>query len=157
MKLSLGYPTREQEETIVEAFLFKKEWKQVESIVTAEEIVEMQEEVRQIYVHKDLIDFVLKVVAETRNSEKLILGASPRAVLALLRGAQASAYCDARQYVIPDDVIKVLFPILCHRLILTSDAKMNQLTPEKILSEIRNRVVLPVLSEEVLSEKTVGK
>lgn len=157
MKLSLGYPTKDQEETIVEAFLHNQKWKQVESIVTAEEIVKMQEEVKQIYVHKDLIDFILKVVAETRSSEQLILGASPRAVLALLRGAQASAYSEARQYVIPDDVLKVLFPILCHRLILTSDAKMNQLTPEKILSEIRSRVVLPVLSEDALSEKVESK
>lgn len=157
MKLSLGYPTREQEETIVEAFLFNQKWKQVESIVTAKEIVAMQEEVREVYVHKDLINFILKVVAETRNSEHLILGASPRAVLALIRGAQASAYLESRHYIIPDDVLKVLFPILCHRLILTSDAKMNQLTPEKILAEIRSRVALPVLSVDVLSEQAGRK
>ena len=153
MKLSLGYPTSEQEETIVEAFLFNQKWKQVERIVTAKEIVAMQEEVREVYVHKDLINFILKVVAETRISEHLILGASPRAVLALIRGAQASAYLESRHYIIPDDVLKVLFPILCHRLILTSDAKMNQLTPEKILAEIRSRVALPVLSVDVLSEQ----
>lgn len=148
MKLSLGYPTKEQEEAMVEAFLFNQNWKKVECVVSAKEILSMQEAVKKVYVHKDLIDFILKVVAETRNSEQLILGASPRAVLALVRGAQASAYCDARSYVIPDDVLKVLFPILCHRLIPTSDAKMNQLTPEKILAEIRSRVVLPVLSKE---------
>ena len=157
MKLSLGYPAKEEEEKMVEAFLFRRDWKEVESIVTADEIKSMQEEVKHIYIHKDLIDFILNVVGETRNSEHLLLGASPRAVLALLRGAQASAYSEARSYVIPDDVLKVLYPVICHRLILTADARMNQLTPEKILSEIRSRIVLPVLSQDVLLEGTVVK
>lgn len=150
LKLSLGYPNRSEEERIVEEFLHNREWKTVESVVDGEEILRMQEEVKQVQVHPDLISFILNLVEKTRESEYLVLGASPRAVLALIRGAQASAYVEGREYVIPDDVTKVLYPILCHRLILTADAKMNQMTPEKVISEIRRTVVLPVLSSDAL-------
>lgn len=150
LKLSLGYPNREEEERIVEEFLHNREWKSVESIVDGEEILRMQEEVKQVRIHPDLISFLLTLAEKTRESEYLVLGASPRAVLALIRGAQASAYVEGREYVIPDDVIKVLNPILCHRLILTTDARMNQMTPEKVISEIRRTVVLPVLSSDAL-------
>ncbi len=145
LKLSLGYPSREEEEQIVEQFLHNAEWKKIKSQVAAKEILRMQEEVEKVFVHPDLISFVLEMAEKTREHRELRLGASPRAVLALIRGAQASAYVENREYVIPDDVIKVLYPVLSHRLLLTAEARMNQKTPEKILAEIRSRVVLPVL------------
>ncbi len=145
LKLSLGYPSREEEEQIVEQFLHNAEWKKIKSQVDAKEILRMQEEVEKVFVHPDLISFVLEMAEKTREHRELRLGASPRAVLALIRGAQASAYVENREYVIPDDVIKVLYPVLSHRLLLTAEARMNQKTPEKILAEIRSRVVLPVL------------
>ena len=145
LKLSLGYPSREEEEQIVEQFLHNAEWKKIKSQVAAKEILRMQEEVEKVFVHPDLISFVLEMAEKTREHRELRLGASPRAVLALIRGAQASAYVENREYVIPDDVVKVLYPVLSHRLLLTAEARMNQKTPEKILAEIRSRVVLPVL------------
>lgn len=146
LKLSLGYPSREEEEQIVEQFLHNAEWKKIKSQVSAKEILRMQEEVEKVFVHPDLISFVLEMAEKTREHRELRLGASPRAVLALIRGAQASAYVENRGYVIPDDVVKVLYPILSHRLLLTAEARMNQKTPEKILAEIRSRVALPVLA-----------
>lgn len=145
LKLSLGYPSRKEEEQIVEQFLHNAEWKKIKSQVAAKEILRMQEEVEKVFVHPDLISFVLEMAEKTREHRELRLGASPRAVLALIRGAQASAYVENREYVIPDDVVKVLYPVLSHRLLLTAEARMNQKTPEKILAEIRSRVVLPVL------------
>lgn len=146
LKLSLGYPSRREEEQIVEQFLHNAEWKKTKSLVAAGEILRMQEEVEKVFVHQDLIAFVLELAEKTREHRELRLGASPRAVLALIRGAQASAYVENRGYVIPDDVVKVLYPILGHRLLLTAEARMNQKTPEKILAEIRSKVVLPVLA-----------
>ena len=145
LKLSLGYPARKEEEQIIEQFLHNAEWKKTKSLVSAGEILKMQQEVEKIYVHPDLISFILELAGRTREHRELRLGASPRAVLALIRGAQASAYVESREYVLPDDVVKVLYPILSHRLLLTAEARMNQKTPEKIISEIRSKVVLPVL------------
>ncbi len=153
LKLSLGYPSREDEEMIVEAFLHNTEWKKAGQAVKAEDILHMQEEVKQVNIHKALISFVLELAEWTRKSEHLVLGASPRAVLALVRGAQASAYVEGRSYVIPDDVIKVMHPILDHRLILTADARMNRMTPARVIEEIRRNVILPVLSKEALHGK----
>lgn len=150
LQLSIGYPARVSEEAMIEEFLHNKVWKQVETITNEEEILQMQQEVKQVRIHPDLIAFVLDMAAETRKHPSLVLGASPRAVLALLRGAQAAAYMEERDYVIPDDVVFVFEPILCHRLILTAEARMNGGTPAKVISEIRRNVILPVLSKEKL-------
>ncbi len=145
MKLSVGYPQRAHEERMVEQFLSNEGQKQVEAVVSAEEVIRMQEQASRVRMHKDLVRFLMDVTDATRRSEHLVLGASPRALLALIAASQASAYVEGRDYVIPDDIVKVLYPVLCHRLILTSEARMNQLTSERILSQIRAEIVLPVL------------
>lgn len=144
MRLSLGYPSKEEEEEIVERFLFQKKVEEVEAVVTGEEILNMQEEVKGISIHRDLIGFVLKLAEQTRKSPELLLGASPRAVLALLRGAQASAFLEGRSYVNPDDILRVLYSVWCHRLLLTPEAKMEQKTQKDILMNIRNQIAIPV-------------
>lgn len=144
MKISIGYPNVEQETEMLDRFLHKKDWKKTQSVVTAEEVLGMQKEVKQVRISKDLISYVLKIVTDTRENENLLLGASPRAGMAVLRAAQASAYCDARDYVLPDDVVKVLKPVLCHRLILSAEAKLNQITQVQVVSDICSRNVLPI-------------
>lgn len=129
---------------MIDRFLHKSDWKNTLPVVTAEEVLAMQNEVKQIKVAKDLISYVLKIVTDTRENENLLLGASPRAGMAVLRAAQASAYCDARDYVLPDDVVKVLKPVLCHRLLLSAEAKLNQITKEQVISDICARNVLPI-------------
>lgn len=145
MKISMGYPKRQDEKNIIRKYLAGETEKPLESRVTETDILEMQEEVRKIWIHPRLADFVLELAEKTRNHEDLILGASPRAVLAVIRGAQASAYLDKREYVIPDDIIKVIFSVWSHRLVLTTEAKMKRLTAEKIIMDIRCKTALPVV------------
>lgn len=147
MKISLGYPTLEDELQILNQMLSGEKKKPVEQILTAEDIVAMQDEVEKVYVHPDLLTFMATIVGETRKHEALTLGASPRALLAWAKASQASAYCDDRNYVIPDDILKVMEPVLLHRMILTSDARMNQMTTSRVLGEIRTRVLIPILSD----------
>lgn len=151
MKISMGYPQRQDEKNIIHKFLLGETQKTLENRVTETDILEMQEEVKKVWIHPKLADFVLEMAEKTRNHEDLVLGASPRAVLAVIRGAQASAYLDKREYVIPDDIIKVIFPVWSHRMMLTTEARMKQLTPEKIIMDIRCRTVLPVVLSQ--SEK----
>lgn len=145
MKISMGYPKRQDEKNIIHKFLAGETDKSLESRVTETDILKMQEEVKKVWIHPRLADFVLELAEKTRNHEDLILGVSPRAVLAVIRGAQASAYLDKREYVIPDDIIKVIFPVWSHRLVLTTEAKMKQLTAEKIILDIRCKTALPVV------------
>lgn len=145
MKISMGYPKWQDEKNIIRKFLAGETDKSLESRVTETDILKMQEEVKKVWIHPRLADFVLELAEKTRNHEDLILGVSPRAVLAVIRGAQASAYLDKREYVIPDDIIKVIFPVWSHRLVLTTEAKMKQLTAEKIILDIRCKTALPVV------------
>lgn len=156
MKISMGYPGKEEEKNIIKKFLYGEKEKPVESQVTEADILKMQKEVKEVWVHPQLVDFILEMAEKTRNHEELILGASPRAVLAVVRGAQASAYLEGRKYVIPDDIMKVIYPIWNHRLLLTTEAKMKRLTAQKILLDIRCKTAMPLVAPEMLEEEKMA-
>lgn len=145
MKLSMGYPSQEEEKKMVERFLLNREWREVNSISNEAEICSIQDEITKVEIHEDLIEYILKIVQMTRNNEDIALGISPRATLDWIKGSQAMAYCSKRDYVIPDDVIKVFEPIIAHRVLLSSEARMKQVSTEKVLSYIRERVSIPIL------------
>lgn len=145
MKLSIGYPNQEEEKKMVQRFLLNREWREVDSISNEVEICSMQDEVTQVEVHEDLIEYILKIAQMSRNNEDIALGISPRATLDWIKGTRAMAYCNKRDYVIPDDVIKVFEPIIAHRILLSSEARMKQISVEKVLSYIRERVSIPIL------------
>lgn len=145
MKLSVGYPNELEEQDLVNRFLTTKHWKEINPVVSGEEILKMQTEVSEIHVHKDLIKYTVTITRETRESPNLTLGASPRATLALIRGAQAMAYVNKRTFVIPEDIQAIVKPVLSHRLLLSSDARLNKQTVEKILTAILCNIATPIL------------
>ncbi len=145
IKLSIGYPDEESELKMIQSFLENDEWKKISPIVEEAEIIEMIKEVQLVKLHPDLMTYILKLILETRNNEAISLGASPRATLALSRSSQALAYIRGRDFVIPDDIRKMFIPVISHRLVLSSEAKLNQQTPEKILKLILSKVKQPIL------------
>ncbi len=145
MKVSMGYPAFDYEKEMVAHFLEDLEWKQVEAVADEATIIAMQQEVCMVKVHEDIVTYVLKLVEATRNNEFLSLGASPRATLALLQAARAAAYCENRNYVIPDDVLKVMKPVLWHRLILSTEAGMSHMSVDKVMAQIKAKTPVPVL------------
>lgn len=147
MKISLGYPSIANERAMAQKFLKAQRVDRLQPIMTKEEICEMQEEVAKIKVHDDVITFIVDVMDATRKEDNLTLGASPRATLALIRAAQATAYLNERAYVIPDDVIGVIYPVLCHRFVQSMEAKMNKITSEQILKSILMKVSIPILRD----------
>ena len=161
MKLSLGYPDREYELLMAERYLegdyesADRGGKVPEPLADAELIGRMKAECASLYVHPELTGYIVSVTEATRRDEGFSLGASPRATLALLRASQAAAYLDGRSYVLPDDIQSVIFPVLCHRMLLSADARMKKLTGEKVLKEILLRTPVPVLNREALCGKTV--
>ena len=145
IKLSIGYPDEKSELRMIQAFLENDAWKKINPIVEEAEIIEMIKEVQLVKLHPDLMTYILKLILETRNNEAISLGASPRATLALSRSSQALAYIRGRDFVIPDDIRKMFIPVISHRLVLSSEAKLNQQTPEKILKLILSKVKQPIL------------
>lgn len=147
MKITIGYPSVENERFMTKKFLNDERVAQLKPIMAKEDIVAMQNEVTQIRVHDDVIAYITDVINATRNEENLILGASPRATLAVVRAAQATAYLAERDFVIPDDVLKIIYPVLCHRLLESMEAKINKISTETILRNVLNKVTVPILKD----------
>ena len=143
MKISLGYPSAEEEEKMVERKLAGLALESVEAVATKEDIVTMQQEVLKVTIHKDLIRYIVELVAATRKDENISLGLSPRATIAMIRAAQASAYIDGRDYVIPDDIMKVMLPVAAHRLVLSVEARVAKKKPEEILAAVKKAIKIP--------------
>ncbi len=149
MKISIGYPQLSDEKVMADRFLNHQLGKKLEAIVKGEDILTMQQEVESVKVKQDLITFVTKIVTETRRDNNIALGASPRATLALLRAAQAYAYVNGRNYCIPDDILKLVQPVLSHRIILSPEARLSQTKVEKVLKNVVAKVPVPVLAQQI--------
>ena len=108
---------------------------------------DVQSEVTDVKVNKDLVSFVTKFIQGTRKDSNISLGASPRATLALIRAAQAKAYLDGRTYCIPDDILKLAVPVISHRIILSPEARLAQAKVEKVLKDIIKKIPVPVFNE----------
>ena len=146
MKLSIGYPQAGDEKIMVDRFLNHKLTQKLDAVVEGASILEMQKEVEEVLVNQDLVLYATKIIQETRKDSNILLGASPRATLALLRAAQATAYLSGRNYCIPDDIIKLVQPVLAHRIIMSPEARLSQTKPEKVLKTIVAKIPVPVLA-----------
>jgi MoxR-like ATPase len=146
MKISIGYPSASDEKMMADRFLNHQLQQKLEPMVDEDTILQMQEEVESIKIHQELILFITKIIHETRQDNNIILGASPRATLALIRAAQARAYVQGRSFCIPDDVLKLIQPVLAHRILLSPEARLAQTKVEKILKNIVAKVTIPVLA-----------
>lgn len=144
IKISMGYPSPEAEKEMVWYKMTAQTLKKLDAILSGEDICKMQEEVGQVEINKELVEYIVSLVNATRTHTSLSLGASPRATLALVKASQARAYIEGRDYVIPDDIIQMMEPVLGHRIILNTEAKMNKQTPEKILQEIIGKTKIPI-------------
>jgi len=151
MRISLGYPSTENEIKLAEEFLLGKRgsgirsFSEIEPVIDCNTLQTLQAEAAQVHVHADLVRYVVDLIHTTRDSELLALGAGPRATLAVLATARAFAYLDERDYVTPDDIRKLLAPVLCHRFVLSTDARIKKLTAEQILKELLYKIPVPIL------------
>ncbi len=145
MKLSIGYPSMADEKRMADYYIKRSPLKSLEPVTDGKTVSAMQEEVKSVQIHKDLVTYIIEIMDGTRKDPNIALGASPRATLALIRAAQAAAYYDGRDYCIPDDILKVIHPVIRHRLILSPEARLNKLTAEKVLSRITAMLRVPIL------------
>ena len=144
MRLSVGYPDREQEIQMAKQFLKGQTPDKVGAVCQAKDILEMRTEVAAVTVKEALLDYMEDIVKMTREDTRLTLGASPRALLALVRASQARAYLKERDFVKPDDVKAVAMPVLEHRLVLSSESRIQKVHAGDILKSLIVKAKVPV-------------
>lgn len=143
MRISMGYPQPEEEAELLRARLAGESGRECQPVVTRQELLEMQQEVRRVAVSGAVRDYIVGITAATRQSSRLTLGASPRASLALARAAQAWAYLQGRGYVSPEDIQAVAPAVLTHRLVLSVEASLRRDTAAQVLRDCMAEVPVP--------------
>ena len=145
MKLSLGYPERSAEKEILSQYNGKNPLDTLSAVCTKEDVKAASDAVSEITVSEPIKEYILNIAEATRNSEKLRLGISPRASLALMKASQAYAGIMGRDFVLPDDVKSVAVPVLSHRILVkTSNTIRLTDTGEKVIEDLINTVKAPV-------------
>jgi MoxR-like ATPase len=120
MRVRMGYPEAEAEKAILRQQLFTSPVDDLRPVMTGEEVVVLQREVREVAVDESLLDYLINIVRATRDTEILNLGVSPRGSLALYHASQALAYIEGRDFVIPDDIKRLVIPVFAHRIVVNS-------------------------------------
>jgi MoxR-like ATPase len=145
-RLKLKYPTLDQEIQILRRFkddFTLRVLDTVQGVISREELKHCQDLIEKIHIKDEIIEYIARLVDSTRNNGDLMLGASPRASLAIMRAAKAIAAMNGRDFVTPDDVRFVATPVLNHRIILTAERELEGVEVEDIIKEIAERVEVP--------------
>lgn len=143
MKLSLGYPEREDELKVLGNFSSSDPLGELCAVATAADIMSAVKEVRAVNVSDDVREYVLSLVDKTRNDERIRLGVSTRGAIALMRASQGIAAVSGRDYVIPDDVKSVAADVLSHRIILKGYNVLAKTSARDIISDITDKLAVP--------------
>ena len=143
MSIQLGYPKPEDEINILDSHQHHHPLEDLAQIMTAEELVLIQQQVRSVHVDPSIREYIVAIANATRKHAQIYLGVSPRGSLALFRAAQALAAIRGRGYVIPDDVKLLAKPTLAHRIIVTPAARVRSVTSANLLDEILKEVPVP--------------
>ncbi len=136
MRLSIGYPEEADEVLMVKNILEGKDLKEEEPVCTASDILEIRKEIENVHVEDKMVLYIRNIVDGTRKEKRYVMGASPRATIALTKASQAKAYLEGRDFVKPDDVKAVAANVLAHRLTLTAEAKIGGENPENVLKSV---------------------
>ena len=145
-KIEVGYPALNEEILILQNAnkgITTHFTTAVNAVLNADDIKHYRSVVNQVHIEEKVLHFIAELVQETRNNKSLFLGASPRASVAVLKASKAIAAIGGRDFVTPDDVIKVLHPVLCHRIILTPEKEMEGSTAKEVIEELMKKVEVP--------------
>jgi MoxR-like ATPase len=147
MRLRMGYPDMEDEKTILRQQTLRSPIERLVPVMHSEDVLALQGEVREVSVDESLVDYLIRIVRATRESDLLDLGVSPRGSLALYHASQAIAFIEGRDYVIPDDIKRLVVPIFAHRIVVNtrySTGLRRSDEAEAALQEILKTVSVPL-------------
>jgi MoxR-like ATPase len=146
VKLSIGYPTPENEQEILNRRQQRQsDDAQISAVIQVEELLEINQIIETVFIHNDIEKYIVELVQATRQFKDVAVGASPRGSLAILKLAKAWAAIQNRDYVIPDDIKLFSKPALMHRLVLAPALWMNQNAPQNIIESICGATSVPVI------------
>lgn len=149
VKTSIGYPTPEEESTILDRRSQRRSDDYVlDRVVDKADLLMMQDSVEGIHIDRDIERYIAEIVSKTRSHPSVEVGSSPRGSIAVMKLAKANAWLAARDYVIPDDVKAVAVPALNHRLILTADNWLRGIKPRSIIEDIVNKTPVPKVQQQ---------
>lgn len=143
IKLSIGYPGKDEEKKMLENLGDKVPFERVEAVTSKEEILEAQTKIASVKVSEKIEEYIVAIAEETRNDSRLSMGASPRATRGLYKASKTWAAMNGRDYVTPDDIKEIALPVLAHRLVLLGASRYSGLTTETVLSNILEKVEVP--------------
>lgn len=144
LRVSLGYPgLREEMEILTRHDSGLDPTDSLTPVVTAEEVLELQAQCDKVICSDAIKEYITLIIGETRVSPDLLLGASPRGAVALMRASKALAMVEGRDYVLPDDVKKMAVPVLAHRVVMRPEARLRELTPEGTIAALAAKVRVP--------------
>lgn len=143
VKTSMNYPTKEESIAILERFGSEDPLATLKPVANIEHINSAIAQIPQIYIHRDLVAYIAEIIEATRAADTVELGASPRGGIALQKAAKAFAAMANRDYVIPDDIKRAAVPVLAHRLVLTSSARIRRGSDERVIEDILRSVGVP--------------
>ena len=145
IKLSIGYPAFDEEVKVVA--MGKKAKAAIKAIASAQDVVKLKQAAERVYVEPSVARYIVEIISATRNHPEIQIGSSPRGSIALYGISRSYALYKGRNYVIPDDVKKLAPHVLCHRITLTHEAKINKRTPQQIMDSILDSIVVPTGQE----------
>ena len=143
MKLSIGYPVMDMQIKMAKKYLEGALDEELTPVVESKDIIKMREEMKQVVMTDELVEYALNIVDKSRSNENLEYGLSPRAALDLLTASKSAAYVAGRDYVIPEDIINMTKITLPHRLVFTTQSKMNRYTGYQLIVDIIDKVNRP--------------
>ncbi|PKH52238.1 magnesium chelatase [Tenacibaculum sp. Bg11-29] len=145
-KINVGYPSLEDEIKIIAAHNDRKgalPQSKIEAVLTEADLLEYRSKVFEVLVEEKIIKYIAQLISNTRNNAHLYLGGSPRASIAVLMASKAFAAINGRDFVIPEDVKKSIYPVLRHRIMLTPEREMEGMTTDKVIEMIVQSVEVP--------------
>ncbi len=143
IRISLGYPDKESEVAMLKQGSVNVTIDEIREQISVDELLAIRQEVEGIFVHDDILRYIVEIANRTRSSKDLELGISPRGTIALLQMAKANAYLSNRSYMIPEDVKEVFLVTAGHRVIKSKEARIQKKTREEILKGILRAIPLP--------------
>ena len=144
MKISMGYPTIEEEKQIMLDRLSGNPVNEIENVMSIDQAADCIEDIGEINFAESLCRYVAELTAATRNHPAVALGASPRASVAIMQASRAFAYLRGRDYVIPEDIVRLLIPVFEHRIVLRQETRVNRRSVRSVLEDVVSSVTPPV-------------
>ncbi|MBN2626657.1 MAG: MoxR family ATPase, partial [Spirochaetales bacterium] len=145
MRLSVGYPSEDEEREILFRRLERRsEQPELQPVINREVLLELSKDVEEVHVDRDVVHYITDLCRRSRSYSKVVVGASPRGSLAMLKLARAWAAMAGRDYVVPDDVKEFAVPVLSHRLVLDSNLWGNRGADDRIVGELLKTVAVPL-------------